>query len=144
MDSRTSAREAVRRLKYDYCYAIDDGEYERWVSLFTEDGRFVLEFEGEQVYEGHQQLRTFAVDTFDDLYEHTAHFVTNPVLEVDPEDGTGSGRWYLLLCYRDADGATGWRQGRYVDEYRRIDGQWRIESSRASFGLSSSIASSES
>ncbi|APW99698.1 hypothetical protein CHINAEXTREME_18830 [Halobiforma lacisalsi AJ5] len=129
----TSTREAIHRLKYDYCYTIDDGDYDRWVSLFTEDGRFVLE--GQQSYEGHEELQAFATGTFDSLYDYTAHFVANSVVELESDD-TATGRWYLLLCYRDADGNEGWRQGRYVDEYRRVDEGWRIAESRASFGLS--------
>ena len=113
---------AIRRLKHEYCYTIDAGAYEEWVSLFTADGRF-LQYE-DAVHEGHEGLAAFATGPFDDAYEHTAHVVTNPVVDVDGDEAVG--RWYMLLFYRDADGATGWKQGAYEDRFRRVDGEWRI------------------
>lgn len=119
--ARTDA-DAVRRLKHEYCHTIDAGEYDAWVSLFVEDGRF-LQYDAE-IHEGHEELAAFATGPFDDAYEHTAHVVTNPVVDVEGDEATG--RWYLLLFYRDADGAVGWKQGAYEDRFRRVDGEWRI------------------
>ena len=113
---------AIQRLKHDYCFAIDGGDYDRWVSLFTEDGRFVRD--GGETFEGPEELHAFASEGFDAAFEHSAHVVTNPAVDVDVD--TATGRWYLLLFYRDADGNDGWTQARYDDEYRRVDGGWRI------------------
>ncbi len=33
-------RSAIERLMVDYVHAIDEGEYERWPTFFTEDGRY--------------------------------------------------------------------------------------------------------
>lgn len=122
---------AIQRLKHDYCFAIDGGDYERWVSLFTEDGRFVRD--SGETFEGHDELHTFASEGFDESFEHSAHVVTNPAVDVDGE--TATGRWYLVLFYRDADGNDGWRQARYDDEYRRVDGEWRVAESSLEYGI---------
>ena len=126
---------AIQRLKYDYCYAIDGGDYERWVSLFTEDGRFVRD--SGDTFEGHDELREFASEGFDVGFEHTAHVVTNPAVDVDGDDATG--RWYLVLFYRDANGNDGWTQARYDDEYRKVDGEWRVAESSVTYGITNQL-----
>jgi len=128
--ARTDA-DAVRRLKHEYCHTIDAGEYEAWVSLFAEGGRFVRD--DVDTYEGHDELAAFATEVFEPAFEHTAHVVTNPVVDADGDEATG--RWYLLFCYRDADGEVGWRQARYEDRFRRVDGEWRIEEVDLSYGV---------
>lgn len=124
---------AVRRLKHEYCHTIDGGEYEEWVALFTEDGRF--ERAGSDAFEGADELLTMATEDFDPAFEQTAHVVANPVVDVDVD--TADGRWYLFLLYRTADGDVGWNQGLYEDRFRRVDGQWRIEDVAVTFGVSS-------
>lgn len=116
---------AIRRLKYQYCDAIDAGRYEEWASLFTEDGRFVRG--SNDAYEGYEELYAFATEDFDPLFETVAHIVTNPLIDVDGE--AASGRWYLRFLYETPDGTVGWSHARYEDAYREIDGEWRIAES---------------
>ena len=122
---------AIQRLKHEYCFAIDGGDYERWASLFTDDGRFVRD--SGEAFEGHEALHGFASERFDAAMEHSAHVVTNPLIDVDGD--TATGQWYLLLFYTDADGTDGWTQARYDDEYRRVDGEWRIAESSIDYGV---------
>lgn len=119
---------AVMDLKHRYCYHIDHGEYEEWASLFTEDGAFHRG--GGDTYRGYDELLEFASEVFDGEYEYSAHFVANPIIDVDGDEA--SARWYLYLPLAKSDGSVGWLQGDYEDEYRRVDGEWRIESVRIS------------
>lgn len=113
---------SIVHLKHRYCYRIDDGAYEEWIDLFTDDGVFGIE--GQDRFEGRDELRRFATEVFDEEYAYTAHIVANPIISVDGDEATG--RWYLYLPYARNDGATGWRQHRYADVYRRVDGEWRV------------------
>jgi uncharacterized protein (TIGR02246 family) len=119
------AERAIERLKGEYCFAIDDGRYEEWASLFTEDGRFVQG--SDDAFEGYDELYEFGSELFDPLFETVTHVVTNPVIEVDGDEATG--QWYLMFIYETSDGDVGWNQARYEDEYRRVDGEWRIAES---------------
>lgn len=120
------AERAIRRLKHEYCYAIDGGRYEEWASLFTEDGRFVRG--SDDVFEGYDELYAFASEQFDPLFETVTHLVTNPLVRVGGEEATG--RWYLVFVYETGDGEVGWTQARYEDAYRHVDGEWRIAESK--------------
>ena len=122
---------AIERLKHEYCYAIDDGDYDAWVALFTDDGRFCGD-DG-TAFEGHEELRTFATEVFDDAYAETAHTLTNGV--VDVEGDTATGRWYLALYQETADGETAVQQATYEDAFERVDGTWRIADVDITYGV---------
>ncbi|SFR65566.1 SnoaL-like domain-containing protein [Halogeometricum rufum] len=113
----------LTQLKHRYCHAIDDGDYETWVSLFADNGSFVRA--GVDRYDGHDEIRTFANDVFDAAFSYSAHIVTNPVVEVSNE--TATGRWYLFLPYLSSEGERGWKQGVYEDTFRREHDKWRFE-----------------
>ena len=115
---------ALTQLKHEYCHLIDGGDYEEWVALFTDDGAFG--FAGEDPFEGTAGLTEFAEEVFDENYGYSAHFVANPVIEIDGDEATGN--WYFCLLFETADGDLGWSQARYEDEFRRVDGEWRIVS----------------
>lgn len=112
----------IAQLKHEYCHRIDAGDYTGWADLFTTDGVFTA---GDS-FEGRDDLLSFAENVFDDQYEATAHVVTNPVITVDGDRATG--RFYLYFLTEAPDGTLGWTQARYEDEFRRVNGQWRIES----------------
>jgi hypothetical protein len=124
---------AVHQCKHEYCYLIDGGDYEEWVDLFTVDGRFVRT--GGDAFEGHDELRAMATENFDQSFDDTAHIVTNPLVDVTGE--TATGRWYLCFVYRRSDGDIGWTQGTYHDQFRKVDGEWRIQEVTVTFGISS-------
>jgi len=100
-------RLAIRRLKHEYCHAVDAGNYDEWVALFTEDGTF--ERDGAAPIEGRRALREMITGEFDESFEYTAHVVTNPVIDIDGDVATG--RWYVTLVYEQPDGTVGWNQG---------------------------------
>ena len=122
---------AIRRLKHEYCFAIDAGNYEEWAALFTENGRFIRD-DG-STYEGADELYEFANELFDAAFDRVAHLVTNPVIDVDGDEATG--QWYLFLLFQDSDDNVGWRQAKYNDQYRKVDGAWRIVESEVTYGV---------
>jgi len=124
--------DAIARMKHEYCFTIDRGQYDAWPTLFTEDGRFVRD--NGDTYEGQDELAAFAHEDFDALFDSTAHVVTNPVIDVDGD--RAEGEWYLLLFYRSPDGDFGFTQAWYDDTYRKVDGEWRIEESRLTYCIS--------
>ena len=49
-----------------------------------------------------------------------------PRLSVDPDSGTGTGEWVMLVYYEMPDGPQGRMFGEYEDEYRRVNGFWKF------------------
>lgn len=119
----------VEQLKYDYCWAYDEGDLDRLVGLFTADAVCELGFFG--TWRGSAEIRT----GYGELMAATGipgsrrHAVTNPAIELDRD--TSTARW-CVLDFRTEPGLA--QPVRIValadDEYRRVDGAWLITRSR--------------
>ena len=125
----TVDRSEILNLKHTYCHTIDRGDYEGWVDLFANSGTFGRA--GGNSFTGKSELQRFATDIFEESYDHSAHFLSNPVIETGESSAKGS--WYLLLFYVRSDGTRGWQQGYYNDEYVRTEDGWKIDSTVVSF-----------
>lgn len=125
---RLEAKDSIRELRANYCYHVDDGNAEAFASLFTQDG--VLDFGSAGTYAGREELREFVDSVVPEYYSFIVHMLHNPVIEVDGDAATG--RWYFEApC--TSQGEDMWIQGRYDDEYVRVDGEWRFAAVEAEF-----------
>lgn len=115
-------RDAIKELKYEYCYRLDALDVDGFVALFTDDARF--DIAGIMTGEGQGDLRAFMTTIRDRDLAFLAHMVMNPVIDVDGT--TASGRWYYVVMYEADDGSVEWGQGRYDEMYRQVAGSWKI------------------
>ena len=116
--------EALKQLKVRYAaYCDDDYDADGLVPLFTENAIWDGGAMGR--YEGHAALRAF-FSSADQIVPFAVHHVTNPIIEVDDDQATGS--WYLWqpMVMQGGDQAM-WLAARYSDRYRRVDGRWMFE-----------------
>ena len=124
-------REAIRELIARYCFHFDNGEFEEWIHLFTEDGAFDLGARGR--FAGRSALREFlTVVPLVDGRPPMRHFVTNIILHV--ADDTATALSYVLVVGA-ADVPTVNVAGRYDDRLAKIDGTWRFTERRVYFDL---------
>ncbi|WP_458210655.1 nuclear transport factor 2 family protein [Haladaptatus sp. NG-SE-30] len=121
---RLEAREAIKELRARYCYSIDEQDWDAFYDLFVADP--TLDFGGMGVYEGSEGLARFAHQFVEGQLERSAHMLSNPILDVDVDGNRATGRWYVESPITFSDGSGAWRQGWYEDEYRYIDGEWKI------------------
>ena len=127
--------EAVRQLKIQYCYLLDARNVPELVKLFTDDA--VCEFVGvfgnpedgrwegkARITRGYQEKCADAGDPWTSI-----HSVTNETIRVDGD--TAWGRYYLL-DYSMIDKAEDPLAllGLYDEDYRKVDGAWKICRSR--------------
>jgi len=115
-------KQAIRELKYRYGRATDEADGETFVDLFTEDATFDIGVYG--TGSGQADLREFIEWVSDQEVEARAHNMTNPTITVDGDTATGD--WYYVVLYEEPDGRVEFGQGYYEDEYRRVDGEWKI------------------
>ncbi|MUV56823.1 nuclear transport factor 2 family protein [Halogeometricum sp. CBA1124] len=116
-----SDRVEIEELRAAYCYHLDDGDIEKWTELFTEDA--IVEYVSlETPLEGHDEIRGLAREWTADPDQIRRHTVTNPVIDVDGD--TARGTWYYRAVTLEPDGSGHLEQGRYHDEYRRVEGTW--------------------
>lgn len=126
---RLEAIEAIRQVKHDYFYYCDNKQPERVRQCFV-DGPMDIEFGRIGSFESADALT--AVFTELACAEHIVemHHGQNPVIDVlDAERATGRwGLYYYLIDTRQQVATQ--LAGTYHDEYRCVDGQWKISATR--------------
>lgn len=127
-------RRAILECKHAYCYALDAADADRLVDVFTPDGAIDVSVYGTAT--GPADLREF-VEWVDESVDHAAHLVANPVVSVDGDEASGT--WYYIVVLRHSGGEVEFGQGRYEDDFRRVDGEWKLETVRAERAVGVSI-----
>ncbi len=120
--------EAIKQLKALYCEICDDSHNpERIVQIFTEDGTW--EGKGIGTARGHAQIRAL-FEGFRDMMTFTEHMTMNPRIAVDGDRATGT--WYFFgpFTFRPTkerpSAQAKWQAARYEEQYRKVDGEWKI------------------
>lgn len=119
------AIEDIKRLKVRYCRFVDLNRREELRHLFTDD--IVYEFQGWKKGQGGDNFAGSAQDFAD---RHSFHRVFMPDIEILSET-TARGVWAMadIIEYPATSGKAGSRgYGYYHEEYRKVDGAWRISS----------------
>lgn len=115
----------VEQLKYDYCWAYDDGDLPGLVDLFTEDAVCEMGFFG--TWRGREEIRRGygALMAETGIPGSRRHAVAQPQLRIDGD--RASGRWTVLDFRTEAGLAQPVRIVAVArDEYRRTGGRWLI------------------
>lgn len=117
-------REAIKELRYNYGRCIDHQRFDEFIDLFTTDA--TCTYAGVGAFEGHNELRELADDFIAANFVYSCHLFHHPTIDIDGDTGTGT--WLLEAMMAYDDGRMEWRQGRYEDTYRLVDGEWKFSS----------------
>jgi hypothetical protein len=120
---RLEDREAIKELKYEYGRCIDHRRWDGLVDLFAADA--TCTYEGIGTFEGHDELRELADEFIAENFVYSCHTFHHPSIHVD--DASATGTWLLEALMAYHDGRIEWRQGRYEERYRLVDGEWRFD-----------------
>ncbi|EFC86366.1 nuclear transport factor 2 family protein [Parafrankia sp. EUN1f] len=112
---------AVQSVLARYCHRCDDGDFAGLVDLFTPDGVFTY---GDRTAHGRSELLAFFQGTQGRPGQRGKHLTFN--LDVRPDGDTARSVSDYVFLRTGADGPVLRLAGRYHDELRRLDGQWRI------------------
>ena len=122
-----AAREAIRDLSARYCDCIWRHDLDGLVSLFTEDGTFVVEgLEVEASSRGHAQLRKVYEKALDELDPRL--FIHSQVVDLLGAN-RATGRCYVEV-FSAKYGMERIGLGYYEDEYAKIGDKWKFTSRR--------------
>ena len=129
--ARLEDLEAIRDLDARYCRALDDGDWDTLVSLFTDDGEFV----GLSRARGHRELRSFFAGLATAGLTAFWHHVTNLEITLAGPDTDPDSAWARSFLWQPCvqDGAPHIAAGRYTDTLRRVDGIWRYVTKQVAF-----------
>jgi uncharacterized protein (TIGR02246 family) len=114
--------EAVRRLVALYCQLCDDGRFDEWTDLFTEDATFTVMG---QTHTGRAALKAF-MERSQPPEARGKHCTFEPLIELAGDEGKV---WtdYIFVGTVGEKGRLGVTSaGRYHDVVRKEQGTWRI------------------
>ncbi len=111
---------AICELRAKYSRSIDNENWETYAELFTEDTTVVYP---RDTLESRQEVYEYARDRVE--YDYSMHTVQMPEIDVDGDEATG--KWYMVVFYVATDLSQGYVLGSYEDEYRKVDGEWKID-----------------
>lgn len=113
--------EAIGRLVARYCHLLDDGRWDEFARLWTEDAELVLRGETTR---GRSAIRA-SIEASQPPERRGRHLTVN--LEVDVDGDTAAGTTDFMFWAKGKDGAPRMMfLGRYADTLVRLDGEWRF------------------
>jgi hypothetical protein len=123
--------EAIKTLKSRYCHLVDARRWKELAELWTEDAVCDYGFFG--TYSGPDEIvNTFFAELVDASSSFCVHMIHNPLIEIDGDSAKGS--WYLTSqTTNQPSNRAVWVMGIYRDEFKRIDGSWKISSLQFEF-----------
>lgn len=123
---------AIEQLKYRYAgYCDNSYDPEGIASLFTEDGRWVVDGEGGSMT-GHEEIKKH----FRELSKKITwaqHYMIAPRVDLSEDGQSATGYFYLLcLCTIERTGEPTEKDAviltiNYVDQFAKRDGQWYFQ-----------------
>jgi 3-phenylpropionate/cinnamic acid dioxygenase small subunit len=123
--------EAVRRTLALYCQLCDDGRFEEWIDLYTDDATFSVMG---RTYEGRAAIKAF-MEKAQPPEKRGKHLIGQSFVDLDAGAGTGEAVTDYTFIARTADGGYAITSaGRYHDTLARADdGTWRFASREIRF-----------
>lgn len=109
----------IRRLLAMYCQLIDDGRFDEWIQLFTDDIEFVVMGMQKQ---GHDELRGF-IEPSQQADARGKHMLSEPWIEVESDTAATATTDFAWVSKQGAVG----QSGRYHDRIVKQNGRWRLQ-----------------
>jgi ketosteroid isomerase-like protein len=130
-----SDREQIRELRGRYSHYFDSGDLDSLVTLFAEDALCDFPPEHGGRVTGRERIREVYARYSPVGMQPVAHMhaTTNQWIVVTSPDSAAA-RWFLLAFDLNEGAANPLvLVGIYDDEYRRVAGEWKIQSTRVDF-----------
>jgi hypothetical protein len=131
MSSALEEKDAIRELQARYCFHFDNGEFERWLDLWRDDGAFDLGRLGR--FAGRDALRAFLKSIpLIDGSPLMRHCVMNSIVEV-AEDRASAQSYVVVVRGGERLGIS--IAGRYEDRLVKSNGRWLFQERKVLFDL---------
>lgn len=137
MASVVEEKEAIRDVLSAYCFYVDDGEFDKWAGLFSEDAVFDAGPQGKM--QGRAAIKDFIVKAVPTQGEGPArkHCTMNSMIQVN---GTEAKVDSYIIVVREADqGIMTSLAGRYEDLLVKQGETWRFKVRKIHFDITGDL-----
>jgi hypothetical protein len=118
---------AIERLKAEYCRTLDTKQWDAFREVFTADFVGDTSESGGSMIAGADEFVAFVRRALGKAV--TVHQVQQPEIDLTSPT-TATGVWAMQDVVRFAPGVTLFGFGHYRETYEKVDGQWRIKTSK--------------
>ena len=112
--------EAIRRVLATYCQTVDDGRFDEWEQIWTDDATFTVMG---TTHTGRTALRSF-IEAAQPPERRGKHLNLNHVIDVTGDEATAASDF--AFAGRVGEGWAITQVGRYLDRLVRTSEGWRI------------------
>jgi uncharacterized protein (TIGR02246 family) len=137
MASILEEKDAIRDLMSNYCFHVDNGEFDKFAALFTMDGSFDAGPQGK--LQGREAIRKFIASVVPLRGEGPArkHCTMNHLISVNGSEARADS---YIVVLREADGGiVASLAGRYEDLIVKQDGEWRFKMRKIHFDIAGDL-----
>ena len=121
---KLAAIEAIKQVRYWYCFYLDDRDWDSMANLFAEAA--VGDYGRLGTVHGRDGIKRFFETSVSKMVLFSAHFMHNPIIEVDGD--TATGQWYISAPGTVEGETAVYALVKAFDTYRKVDGVWKIQS----------------
>ncbi len=137
MVSVLEEKDAIRDLMSEYCFYIDNGEFEKFADLFTADGIFETGPLGK--LKGRKAIHDFIAAHVPRLGEGPArkHCTMNHLIRVNGKEASADS--YIVVIRESDSGVVASLAGRYEDKLVKENGEWRFRVRKIHFDITGDL-----
>jgi uncharacterized protein (TIGR02246 family) len=137
MTSILEEKESIRDLMSAYCFHVDDGEFDKFAALFTDDGVFEAGPLGK--LRGRGAIREFIAAQVPRQGEGPArkHCTLNHIIRVNGAEAMADS--YIVVLRESEQGIIASLAGRYEDVLVKEGGEWRFKVRKIHFDIAGDL-----
>ncbi len=137
MISVLEEKDAIRDLMSEYCFYIDNGEFEKFAGLFTADGVFETGPLGK--LKGRKAIHDFIAAHVPRLGEGPMrkHCAMNHLIRVNGKEASADS--YIVMLREIETGVVASFAGRYEDKLVKENGEWRFRVRKIHFDITGDL-----
>jgi uncharacterized protein (TIGR02246 family) len=137
MASVLEEKEAIREVLSAYCFYVDNGEFDKWTDLFTEDG--VFDAGPLAKVQGRQAIKEFITKAVPRKGEGQArkHCTMNSMIRVQGAEAQADS--YIVVVRESDQGIMTSLAGRYEDLLVKQGDAWRFKVRKIHFDISADL-----
>jgi len=137
MASVLEEKEAIRDVLSAYCFYVDNGEFDKWAELFTEDGVFDAGPLGK--IQGRKAIKEFITKAVPAKGEGPArkHCTMNSMIRVNGTEAQADS--YIIVVRETEQGIMTSLAGRYEDLLVKQGETWRFKVRKIHFDISGDL-----
>lgn len=137
MASVLEEKEAIRDVLSAYCFYVDNGEFDKWAELFTEDGMF--DSGPLAKVQGRAAIKDFITKAVPRSGEGAArkHCTMNSMIQVNGAEAKADS--YIIVVREAEQGILTSLAGRYEDLLVKQGGTWRFKARKIHFDISGDL-----